>query len=491
MIRYIKHFIWVVLMIVLSGCDSWVDCPPENGLIKEKFWQSEQDVESVLIDCYATYQKNIKKLLLFGEVRSDQLAFYREPSNYRQIRGGSIIDNNKLCDWAFIYKIINQSSAVIENASSAAEIDKNFLDVERDAIIAEARFIRSLAYFYLVRIWKDVPILPYSYETDKNGFEIKKSSEKEVLDYIISDLKKALPNIKQAYEESWENHGRATKYAVHALLADAYLWRSAAGDIDLSLEHCQSIFKDSQRGMLASDQWFTIFSEGNTAEGIFEIECDEALGQNGPWNSLFYNYNRPVFLFDKKLETEEFNLYDETDIRGANGTYNKETGLILKYITATPKVTPLKIYPGGQFTSNFIVYRAADIVLMMAEIYAEKGMFRESLEQINRVRRRANAIELVGLQEDIETFEDYILEERARELYAEGKSWFDLLRIAKRNNYARKQMVIDKVLTSVSPIDQSSVESAFQNEYAFYFPIYRNELINNSLLVQNKFYQSK
>ncbi|QZT37293.1 RagB/SusD family nutrient uptake outer membrane protein [Halosquirtibacter xylanolyticus] len=490
--QYIKHFVWIVFITIISGCDSWVDSPPENGLIKEKFWKSEQDVESALIDSYATLQKNINILFLHGEVRSDQLSFYRAPGYYQQLRSGRIIDNNKMCNWSFLYKVINQASAVVENAPTAAENDKNFLDVERDALIAEARFIRSLAYFYLVRIWKEVPILPYSYETDNNGFELNKSSEKEVLDYIITDLKLSLPHIKHAFSEAWENHGRGTVYAVHSLLADTYLWRDDEGDLDLALEHCKSVFADSKRGLLSSDQWFSIFSEGNTAEGIFEIQCENLQGQSGPWYKLFLNAERPEFIFNKKLQDKDFSIYDETDIRGENATYNSETGLILKYITPDPTIVPLKYYPNRQqYTCNFIVYRAADIILMMAEIYAEKGMYKESMEQINKIRNRANATEITTLEESVTAYEDYILYERTRELYGEGKSWFDLLRIAKRNNYARKQMIIDKVLTSVSPIDQASVESALQDEYAFYLPISRNELVYNQQLIQNPFYQSK
>ena len=103
----------------------------------------------------------------------------------------------------------------------------------------------------------------------------------------------------------------------------------------------------------------------------------------------------------------------------------------------------------------------------------------------------ANALPATALTPDpadVNAVSDYILAERAREFAFEGKRWFDLLRFAKRNNYARLDILLDLVTRSVPSDRQQSAIAKFKDFNSHYLPINSGELQDDPNLVQNPFY---
>jgi len=133
------------------------------------------------------------------------------------------------------------------------------------------------------------------------------------------------------------------------------------------------------------------------------------------------------------------------------------------------------------------VYRYADILLMKAEALSQIGQFLEASELINQVRRRAGLPDLI-LSESATAYEDAILEERALELAFEGKRWFDLLRMGRRNDYARKSKLIEIVVENVPSTQKRILATKLTNPLGWYLPIYKYELERNKNLVQNPYY---
>ena len=104
---------------------------------------------------------------------------------------GNIYPENYLCDWGQFYKVINYCNEVIKNAPLVRKIDNTFTEYQMQSYISEVTFLRGLSYFYLVRIFKDVPLILKPTETDDSDFYIPKTDGDEILRFIINDLKEA------------------------------------------------------------------------------------------------------------------------------------------------------------------------------------------------------------------------------------------------------------------------------------------------------------
>jgi hypothetical protein len=86
-------------------------------------------------------------------------------------------------------------------------------------------------------------------------------------------------------------------------------------------------------------------------------------------------------------------------------------------------------------------------------------------------------------------FEDAIMEERALEFAFEGKRWFDLLRMGRRNNYARKDKLVEIIIKNVPSTQKRILSAKLTNPLGWYLPIYKTEIERNKNLVQNPYYQ--
>ena len=85
-------------------------------------------------------------------------------------------------------------------------------------------------------------------------------------------------------------------------------------------------------------------------------------------------------------------------------------------------------------------------------------------------------------------FEDAIMEERALELAFEGKRWFDLLRMGRRNNYARKDQLIEVIVSNVPSTQKRILAAKLNNPLGWYLPVFEDEIERNRNMEQNPFY---
>jgi starch-binding outer membrane protein, SusD/RagB family len=126
---------------------------------------------------------------------------------------------------------------------------------------------------------------------------------------------------------------------------------------------------------------------------------------------------------------------------------------------------------------------------MKAEALSQIGNYDEALEIINEIRTRA-LMDPLSISTSQEAFEDAILLERAREFAFEGKRWFDLLRMGRRNNFARKSKLIEVIIEKVPSTQKLVLASKLSNPFGWYFPIYYLELEKNVNLDQNPYYEA-
>lgn len=454
---------------------------PPDGLVFDEYWQSKEDVEATLMGAYSQFAAMDELLFLYGELRADMIIADNAPNYQKSVIENSIFSNNSLANWQNFYKVINYCNNIIELAPRVMEIDQTFTEFQMVSYQSEAIFLRSLAYFYLVRIWKDVPYTTQPTIDDNIDFFLPKTPGDEILDSIVEDLEKYKLTISNDYSTNAETKGRATKGAVYALLADISLWRY---EYQKCIDYIQALDNLNQYYLMTSSTWFEIYQPGNSLESIFEFQFD-GNGQNNTLYNYTYSYNYYVSS-DKAIE-----LLDPEEslerVRGFGSISIENTGYrIWKYCGNAADQKSVR--PSAKRrAANFIIYRYADVLLMKAEALSQLGDFSAAEAIVNEIRGRA-LVDLESIPSSKDAFEDAILEERAKELAFEGKRWFDLMRMGRRNDFARKNQLIEIIIEDAPSTEKLVLAAKLSDPNGWYMPIMQDELERNENLLQNPYY---
>jgi hypothetical protein len=464
-----------ILLVSLGGCKKFLDQRPLNSLTKDDFFQTEADANSAIIGVYNSLQQCNEQFFRWGEMRGDLMT----PNNASDAVFLQQFDNTStLSNWGDPYKLIANANIVIEKVPPISALDKNFTEQESKKVVAEALFLRSLAYFYLVRTFKEVPLVLQAPTSDAVNFLLPKSSADTILNQIEKDLAIAEVNIPVSYANALEMRGRVTKGAVNALQTDVYLWRAKYAEAAAASKKILDNTADYQ--LVSSEDWFNIFARKNTSESILEVQYDYQLQELGPMKRITDPYIVNTTLLE--VFTQENDL-----VRGLNATYWENGGRkFWKYagLTRDQQARALD-------DANFIIYRLADVILLRAEALAHLGAAEkiEAAALINMIRKRAMIDELDFINETTpaDVFVQIILKERAMELAMEGKRWFDLVRNATNEN--NPEILLSRVVVSRSVANRAQVRSRLVDPRSWYLPITRTELALNSNLVQNPYYQ--
>lgn len=483
----IKHFTAVLLFFALVACDSWLELIPPSGLIREEFWKTKEDVDAILMGAYETMASMDNLFFLYGELRADLIkGDNNQDDSQRKMAESNIYPDNYLCNWESFYKVINYCNDVLKNAPLVQQVDKTFTDFKLNGIIAEATFLRSLCYFYLVRLYKDVPLILEPTETDDTDFYLPQAPGDEILKKIAADLEQTRNYAaSDSYTTLAEIKGRASKAAFDALLADIALWNF---EYEKCINYINRIQATKDIVLMPPAKWFEIFYPGNSLESIFEFQFDQSLNQNnktyGMMNRNAYQYdpsNKAVQMFAREFTVELVRGEFFSIVMNGENDYT-----IWKYVGSAPSINSVRSGT-DQYSCNWIVYRLADVLLMKAEALSQLERYNEALVLINLIRDRAD-VKPLSLPNSPSAFEDAILEERALELAFEGKRWFDLLRMGRRNNYARKSKLIEIIVQNVPSTQKRILAAKLTNPNGWYLPVYETELERNKNLVQNPFY---
>jgi len=512
-----KKYIEIVIIsfisiIITSGCDDWLDIRPESEIVLEDFWKNESQVKQVLAACYRSLTEPdvVRRMMVWGELRSDNVTYGRYiTEELYKILNLDINAANSFCKWGPFYTVINYCNNFLYYAPDVVKLDPNFTESKLRSMEAEVLTIRALAYFYLIRTFKDVPWIEEPSIDDTQDYNVPKSSEATIIENIIRDLLKALKYAKDSYDITEYNKGRITKNAIRALLADVYLWK---GDFSKCIEICDQILNNSKQSLSlvrGEDLLKKVFYYGNSSESIFELQFDDKMMYNyairdyyGSASSRFGMWSFPSILIIGDASPFNYKTIEgieaENDLRKKDFLYPEPGGdkyFVFKYagVERLENVsTGVSTYYYRNNTANWIIYRLSDVILMKAEALIEMETdYEEAIRLINMTYTRANnlsnvnELKLSNYNSKVE-MEKLLMRERQRELMFEGKRWFDLLRLARRENSPSPLMnyVIKKFSGNTSI--QSSKMMVMD---ALYLPIHNDELKANPALKQNPYYE--
>lgn len=470
--------ITILLAVSFSSCKKFLELKPENAITKEDFFKTKDDATAAIIGCYDGLQGTVTQALTWGEIRADLINLPVNNTLYMQ----NLDKTLSYCDWRSIYNMIGRVNLVIEFVPRIPGFDNNFSVDDSKKIVAEAKFLRALGYFYLVRTFREVPLVLQAPSSDDVKYFLPKSPADSILNQIEADLLDADASISDAYITNIETRGRATKAAVNALQTDVYLWRAK---YQLAADAAQKVLANNTLYQLVPGaNWLTIFSQKNSTESIFEVQFDNGINENNGLRGIVGNANNELI----KYFTNEKDL-----MRGLYNTYTQGNGQ-WKYSGLTNDNTAISRTANDP---NFIVYRLPDVMLMKAEALVHLGspdQKREAITLIDTVRARVglapydeNKGGFLNGTSDSNLMMEIILRERAMELAHEGKRWFDLVRVATNDN--KPDILINLIVASRAVGDRQLIRSRIIDPRSWYLPIAQTEIQANNQLVQNPFYR--
>jgi hypothetical protein len=324
--------------------------------------------------------------------------------------------------WSGSYGVIANCNVILDRIDNVVEIEAGL----KNRIIGEAIFLRSLMYYHLAVAFGNIPLQLTPFVPGDGLTQVDATA---VYEQLVSDLATAEANLPISYPPS--DVGRATKGAAATLLAKVQLTLGNTADAETTLRRIINTYNYELVPNYA-DLWGT--GNENNEESIFEVQfISGGIGQGTFLTNEFspsgdlqtgqgFGRNRPT------VELE--NSYEEGDLRfepsmGVSYINNEGEVVEQNYVRKFESNPPTE----NDSDNNFVVFRYADVLLMLAEALGESP---ESYALINEVRTRA------GL-DDIDagtpgTFQDKLLNERQVELAFENHRWADIKRFGVVND---------------------------------------------------------
>lgn len=453
------YFLLGVLSVAALSCDDFLDREPIDQITTDKYFTDESSVTSALTGVYRTLTgANYygRAMMIVPELSAKQVVSVQQYPEYLVFLRDSInIDNPwTLNIWTSSYTTINALNNVLalqDGGIRAGEVTFAS-DSTREGLMQEARFLRALVYFNLVRSFGDVPVIlePTTPTTDLN---VARTPAAAVYDQIVRDLQMPKADVLPVRYSAAADGARVTRYAVEALLAKVYLYR---GEYALAAEKSLGVIQNG--GYSLATKYGDIWATRNSAESIFELQYDAALQ-----NELAKNTATSGGIF-----TSSRTVYDSFDVADARRDVNvmKPEGKDIYYIGK---------YRGAATAQNIPVIRLGELYLIYAEAQARSvgAIDSSAYAYYKAIRTRAglttgDTTDYVGAPENMLTqFIADVQREKRRELMYEGEAWFD---------YARTGLALTEMM--VKP-----------NEGRFLYPVPQSERDLNGLLDQNDVYK--
>ncbi|WP_020530373.1 RagB/SusD family nutrient uptake outer membrane protein [Flexithrix dorotheae] len=470
--------LFIALLFIYSGCgDNFLNKVNETAVNSGTFYQTEGDAISSVNAAYAPLQnlslwaRRIHFMLDFssdeiGPTPNTQGAPFELIQHTFGPTGNEHIDN----PWNMFYRAIAKTNITIENVSKMENIDGTV----KNQVIAQAKFIRALSYFYINALWNGGPL-----KTDENTNELNtgRATPSEIWVQIENDLSEAANNLPTSWDDT--NLGRVTKGAALALHGKALLYQEKWAEADAKFTEVMGLGyyliggDDDPSGAattieeaIAAMRTNHDFGVKNNGEAIFEVQF--ASGAGGlSWSSGDARGLRESTIRPREYGVDGNAFYNakpsdkliaEYEGNGGTGIGDRDPRMEAFFFTenSTFKGEPyMPIFETSGYAwkkyqdetdaaqndndCNHDVIRYADVILMSAEAKINQGNVAGGIELINKIRKRADPSGTILPPRDTGISQaaalDFLIHERFVELCGEQVRRTDLVRwgIAKDN----------------------------------------------------------
>ena len=479
------------LSILLAGCaDDFLERPPKDQIVANTFYKTDEEVLAATALLYnrVWFDYNDKASYNLGDFRAGTaFSAYSDRDNV-EFNTTANTENNGYA-WRSFYNVVGQANTAIKNINQYAGPDVSE-EIKRYAI-AEARFMRALAYRFLVMNWGAVPIITNN-ATLLTDTTQTRHSEKSVWKFITREMRAVANDLP----ETPVDVGRLHKWAAEGMLARFYLTRAGvdAGPgsrnqsfLDSAKYYAKRVIDLSDAKLLANYDDLFLFPYDNKPESLFSLQWyysgstdwgtqnstpaylafspsiangDGYGGDKGATLWMLEQYDGLIAngkTVDKRLKTT-FMLagahYPEITqtILDQNGD-PKDQELIVPYLNESRNYAYIKKYVTGQAKDNggeafkqryghdTYMMRLAEMYLTYVEADRGNNLFAAnplSMEYFNAVHTRAGLPE-VTVPDSLH--EETIFKERIIEFAMEGMAWYDFVSLY----YYNPQKAFDKI----------------------------------------------
>ena len=463
--KYFKYLILALPILFIMGCD----LDEEPPFLDETIYTNAQSAQAARDGIYqslTTYNTQERRLFitnlysgLMFTGKGGNRVNTRDMSTLVSLKPGYHMDADWL--WTGLYQTIARCNGAISNINTTASPSSNDEVVFND-VAGHAYFVRAWSYFELVNLFGDVPLwleLPSSDNTNK-----ALSSKSDVVQQIISDASTAASMLNGN-----AGIGYPKAHAANMLLAKVYMTIATNNDLQVdgsSMDYWNLANQAAQSAYghysLVNDfgSLFTVQGE-NSAESMFELQISQdatnsQMGRNfTPWKykaGMHFGWFRvTAFQHDKHLKAYGGNTTWNANNLSTYPDSRYKATYLSQYQRAdrTPPAGLVKVYPhnptrgrfaiahpylfkwaekdkthNNQFNSqNIVVYRYAELLLMLAEISNELGNGQQ-MTYLQPVLDRAGVTARPQFSQGQSAFRDAIMDEYKFELIGEGHdSW--------------------------------------------------------------------
>ncbi|AYL95076.1 RagB/SusD family nutrient uptake outer membrane protein [Mucilaginibacter celer] len=488
--------------LCLPSCKKFLNVQPIDKLTGNNFYQSKDDVVANIYDMSRAFFGKVNETHFIGatgEYRSGEVMYEPQSDNgparaYVEVLGRNDLirllagnqpwnfyNFDRITDWTGYYQVIQSANILISKLETGVP---GVSEVEKKQFEGEAAFIRNLAYFFMVRLYGDVP-----YYTDAfHSTALPRENMVSVLNKCIADLKKYKDGLPWTYSDPALKGVRASRGSVIALIMNMNMWNAGFDKPNANkyyqetADFGQELIKSNAYRLLPITEWATVI-KGRSDESLFEFYRSINYGDQNtnvaPIGDMFlhYPYKRPEYThrisfayfraeYMQKLYSgtadKRATIWFNSDIYADNGKF-----MMLKFAQNS--------FATGEEDANpdntFMIFRYAGEILLCAEALAELGQDDQAIALVNKIRARAEAsLYTGGGGQDLK---DFIFLERSRELMGEGHHYFDLVRTRRIMNseWSYNVLTLDKF-----------------NRGAWTWPINSNALANNPFMSLNMYW---
>ncbi|MCT1529561.1 RagB/SusD family nutrient uptake outer membrane protein [Sphingobacterium daejeonense] len=458
-----KRYLLPLALLAFSSCSKdFLNQEDPNAVTIANYYKTETDVLLAVNGLYQGLRSGStlgESSTLYNEERSDNSGRNDNQSSAGepfQFNDFSILPSNTYLKthWTAMYDAIARCNTLLAHVDNVKFNDENL----KERYKAEAKFVRALLYFHMVRKFGDIPLSTVEVTSKEQANELAfRQKEEVVYAQIVKDLTEALSSNLPDTQHDYEI-GRTSKAAINAILGQVYLTMGSTmpnnkqanfQKAEQFLNASYGLRKFGKLNEIPYADVFDVSKKKTNKELIFQVEY--LAGDQNYSSSIARNYQargeniNSLFKSTGSGEVVKLDLikdYEEKDIRkDFSVKFAKDVQVNDWFVTKFRDVSTAAGTTGWG-GNDWILIRYADVMLLLAEAKMNLGKNSEAIELVNEVRARAGLSTYEIAQEDpsykskYPTLKDAILHERRVELAFENQRWFDLVR-----NYNAQELV--------------------------------------------------